>query len=743
MGSSCFETRGEEEVKSRHDSAVLRYPDVGGCAHRRIVDGLLATAAAWTAWIAVALMTTAVHADGTEMLGPPLGLTLAPGTDFLIAGVGLKDAQPGTIRLDVPPGAAVRQVILYWEGLDTVPSADTDTILVNGISVTGDRIGGPTLFFSLPVDGYTSTYRQDITNLGLIAGGTNDVAVSGLDFGFVNCGAGLMVVIDEGADSILQLRDGNDAAFFNFAPPLNTTAPVSFAFPASTAPRVAALDMFFASVALEDPSGNFGRPTVINIMVDGVIVEQLVDSLFNNDGPEWDSLSHEVIIPAGATTLTVQALSQDSGTGPFAGNLPASLVWLACGLAVESPEPESQPGWNWVDVGINLTKNQPAYWSALTGQPGPDGAALPPFTILDPSSNPLTPGRPATDGSTDRVLRGFMYAWAVDNQNREISWNHLKGDVTIVNYRDGTSWEYNAWAFQDAQDRQPGSLLDSPYGQLDLNGSEYVSGYAQLQFDFFAAGSTALSGGGGPFASAISLDTSLTLHPVQADFRQEGNGPVTTKANFVIWNEDETQLTGLHRCISCWDQTLLSFYRTAGNHFLLANLQTDKGRARIDGIAGINDCGIQAQAVSLLGVAAKHIAFASGGHFDSAGGNLVGLGTEPRDAAIRYDLVGGGGGPPTLQDPGQNQLQPVGLSRSLQPLAPPATAQLGEGDVSSARVSGSEKGSLLMFSKVEIRWDALGNVVQDTFIDISNDWPADVQVQLYFVNGDAPTGGGE
>ncbi len=54
------------------------------------------------------------------------------------------------------------------------------------------------------------------------------------------------------------------------------------------------------------------------------------------------------------------------------------------------------------------------------------------------------------------------------------------------------------------------------------------------------------------------------------------------------------------------------------------------------------------------------------------------------------------------------------------------------------RVSGSEKGSLLIFSKVEIRWDTAGNVIQDTFLNMANDWPQDVQVQMYFVNGDPP-----
>ena len=37
------------------------------------------------------------------------------------------------------------------------------------------------------------------------------------------------------------------------------------------------------------------------------------------DVPEWESLTAPFIVPAGATSLTVQVLSEDSGEGPFAG----------------------------------------------------------------------------------------------------------------------------------------------------------------------------------------------------------------------------------------------------------------------------------------------------------------------------------------------------------------------------------------------------------------------------------------
>ena len=175
--------------------------------------------------------------------------------------------------------------------------------------------------------------------------------------------------------------------------------------------------------------------------------------------------------------------------------------------------------------------------------------------------------RPATDGSADRVLRGYMLAFAVDEDCCPIAWNHLKGDATIVNYRDGTAWEYNAWSFQTAFNLDPGTPVgDCDTAALALDGLTYVQPYALLLLDFYAPG--------GDF-----FDTDLTLHPVDADLRQEGRGPLSTKASFVIWNEDETQFTNLHRCITCWDQQLLSLYTEGGvqNHFL--SLQTDKGKA--------------------------------------------------------------------------------------------------------------------------------------------------------------------
>ena len=54
------------------------------------------------------------------------------------------------------------------------------------------------------------------------------------------------------------------------------------------------------------------------------------------------------------------------------------------------------------------------------------------------------------------------------------------------------------------------------------------------------------------------------------------------------------------------------------------------------------------------------------------------------------------------------------------------------------RVKLVHKGSVLYFPRVELRFDIDGNLIQDTFITIANDYnlSPDVNVQMYFVNGD-------
>jgi hypothetical protein len=290
-------------------------------------------------------------------------------------------------------------------------------------------------------------------------------------------------------------------------------------------------------------------------------------------------------------------------------------------------------GWNWTDVKIQLTGNQPMYWSALTGLP----AGVSSFTILDPGA---PPGRPAMDGTTDRVLRGYILAWAVNIEGTdEIKWNHLAGNGTLVHYGNGTGWEYKACAFQVVDENIAHGADTGTPGVLNLDGSEYGACPDLLLLNFQAVGSAAFSQAG--VAQVIS-DTDLTLHPVSADLRQQTEGPVVTKADFTIRNQWENQF-GAHHCIACWDQTLLSLYGLP-NSFLVDTLQTDHGSARIDGVDGeICDLDLDGDGVpdilavpaALLGLSARMLTIDGGQAFSAAGTILFGIGGE--SATILYD----------------------------------------------------------------------------------------------------------
>jgi hypothetical protein len=299
-------------------------------------------------------------------------------------------------------------------------------------------------------------------------------------------------------------------------------------------------------------------------------------------------------------------------------------------------------GWNWSDVQIWLTANEPSYWSALSGLP----KAVSPWTVLDPGD---PPGRPDPEGSADRVLRGYIVAWAVNTEGEEICWNHLAGNATLVNYAKGSAWEYNACAFQVVDPAaQHGQATGTP-GELFMDGTEYAECFSHLLLNFQAIDSVAFSREG---VAQVVSETDLTLFPATADLRQGTTGPVSTKAHVDIWNMNEVKFSGTYRCITCWDQALLQNYEIP-NHFLVEHLHTDHGKARIDGLASPATCE-DSEAAALLGVAARLLTIDGGVDFATAGTNLQGMGTE--SAGIRFDVVG----PPP---PGSPALPPPNATR--------------------------------------------------------------------------------
>ncbi len=274
------------------------------------------------------------------------------------------------------------------------------------------------------------------------------------------------------------------------------------------------------------------------------------------------------------------------------GDPPLNPVMGPSGIVIE----RGHPGWNQRGCQIDLSGYEATYWSALTGQP--DGCR---FAGLDAGP---PPGRPDPEHPGGRTLRGFLYMWAVDEEGREINWNYLRGDATVFQFPDGAAWGYEAASFR-ALTGTRGQVLPDP-GTLHLDGVEYEQAFATLHMNFSAVGEVPLFGDDRLF----QVDTDLTLMPVSQDFRQDTSGPITTKAKFDIVNMEETQFSGTDRCITCWDQSLLSRY-DAPNNFVYEDIHTEVGAARITGMASSVVCGPQSTNQALLGVAVRVISFPS------------------------------------------------------------------------------------------------------------------------------------
>ncbi|MCK5281687.1 MAG: hypothetical protein KAK04_24215 [Cyclobacteriaceae bacterium] len=275
--------------------------------------------------ILLGISSAKVLADGDENLGVP-SIKISDGSGIVASGTGLL-SQPGIINIGVPNDAEIKQVLLYWNGFHTNGNED-NTIIVEGINVRGKLIG---VRPSTTIE--SSVYRVDITRLKLINAGSNNLEIEGLDFDVVNNGAGIIVIFDNGPDKDIQIRDGEDWVYINSNTDiLRTTVAQTFTFEPANVVRTADLSMSFSSVSGSMSSGGF-RPSAIEVIVDGVTTE-LNNLLDSNDGDEWDTLSHSVTIPPGATEVKVQAFSENR---VLIEGTPASFVWITAALSLSPP----------------------------------------------------------------------------------------------------------------------------------------------------------------------------------------------------------------------------------------------------------------------------------------------------------------------------------------------------------------------------------------------------------------------
>jgi hypothetical protein len=283
-----------------------------------------------------------------------------PGTHIITAGIGLESTPPDTITFSIPAGASVEQVLLYWEGYmdsSTPPGNPGDNqITVNSNDVVGELIGGPVVLGGS--NQYSSyAYRADITSLGLVSAGSNNLTITNMDFDDVNDGAGVLVIIHDGSDlAEISVREGNDYAYSGATGDLQVTVAQVFYFTPSIDERTANLELFFASV-YGAFSGGGDRPTAIEVTVGAnppLVYNNLLDSV---DGDEWDTISLPITVPANEDQLKVQAFSEDRVP---TNNNPASFHWLTAGLAITPPPP---PGGEGCTPGFwkNTEKHLPAW----------------------------------------------------------------------------------------------------------------------------------------------------------------------------------------------------------------------------------------------------------------------------------------------------------------------------------------------------------------------------------------------
>jgi hypothetical protein len=302
-------------------------------------------------------------------------------------------------------------------------------------------------------------------------------------------------------------------------------------------------------------------------------------------------------------------------------------LWLVHGdPPLDEQGVREHPGHHWIDRNITLVADQPIYWSAADGSPS---LGIPPWTQLDPGT---PPGRPDPEGGDHRVLRGYIVAWAVDDSNRQISWNHLTGDVTIVSYPGLSAWSYNGYHFRAVAPVSNNDPVGTP-GQLQLDGLEFDAGFDLLSMNLASAGSFLPFVPPGPLV--LLADGDLTLHTLAADLRPNGSGPIGAGADIAVWNAEGDELGAAFRCITPWDQTMLTLYGPPPTGFTWPILMSYSAKARIDGVVSAL-CVAQTEQ-PLLGVVARVFDDHTGQRFGIAGYQLTGTASEA--ATIRATVT--------------------------------------------------------------------------------------------------------
>jgi hypothetical protein len=156
--------------------------------------------------------------------------------------------------------------------------------------------------------------------------------------------------------------------------------------------------------------------------------------------------------------------------------------------------------WEKVDFHFDLTKRQPSYFRASDGLPGAGGAGVPPF--------PSDPGK------------GELKCWASDAFGAQIKHNFLKGEATVTDATNATSWEYAATGFQCRLPVKNGAPCGDP-GTIRLEGCGLDPCRATLELDFFSTNDK--TGQSRPLGGRLDTDLALPVYPGPAPRGRAGH----------------------------------------------------------------------------------------------------------------------------------------------------------------------------------------------------------------------------
>lgn len=139
--------------------------------------------------LSLALGASVAHADGNETLGTP-SIPIASGTDFVSEGVSVQGG-PANVEFNVPAGATIKQVLLYWgEVRSGAVGQNANRLRVFNTVVQGVQIGDTF---------HSNNFRADVTQQGFVVPGNNVIPLASLQTDGGIQGAAFLVIYDAGS----------------------------------------------------------------------------------------------------------------------------------------------------------------------------------------------------------------------------------------------------------------------------------------------------------------------------------------------------------------------------------------------------------------------------------------------------------------------------------------------------------------------------------------------------------------